>query len=131
MNFDNVIDAAAIFVRRKIDKRMDIKNNLANDRAFRSYCECIGQLAIKMVKETEYFYDNIMDDMFCYESEDFVDVTMNEPVTVAARKLADEIIKDCRSGGIKINIGFIMFCRLVGGKPKTVSLTLRAGSRTA
>jgi hypothetical protein len=132
MSFDNVIDATDVFMSKKIDKDFDMSTNLGNNRAFRAYCECIGQLTMGILSKSDFYDAEIDDNMINFPSSEIVDVSMNEPVTVTAQKLAEEIMQECDGAGIKISIDSIMFRKIIVGKvPERVSLTMRMGSRNA
>jgi hypothetical protein len=133
MSFENVIDATDVFMARKNKmKTLIVEKNLGNNMAFRAYCECIGQLAMEIFSQSDYCDKDILDEMFNLPSADIVDVTMNEPVTVTAKKLAEEIIKECVAAGVKVRVESISFRKIIVGEtPEKVSLNMRMGSRTA
>jgi len=127
---DNVIDATSLFLR-KVQDTSENRDNLVFNKAFRSYCECIGQLTKDILEKTPYYDPTIDDEFFNFPSGDIVDVSMNESVTVTARNLADEIIKECEKSKIKVSIDSIVFRKFVVGNPERVSVTMRMGSRNA
>jgi hypothetical protein len=125
---DNVIDATDFFTARK-PAPLDVTTNLGVNKAFRSYCECVGLIVKDIISQSEFHDPHVEDQMFNFESSALIDVSMNQPVTIAAAALAEEIMAECRASGIKVYIDSIVFRKIVIGTPEKISLTMRMGSR--
>ena len=125
---NNVIDASNLF-QRKVPEKIDMSKNLVNNKAFVLYCDCIGQITKDILQASPYYDGSIDDGLFDFSSDDIIDVSMNESVTVAAQKLADELIKECQNSKIKIYIDSIVFRKIITGDPERVSVNMRIGSK--